>query len=104
MDGYSHVVRNIVANLNMTPTIQYIDTSFITTPLWDSAHDWCHLPPFVSAVEALYVLGAILGVLPPEAISPKSILYTTTHGQITSMSSHYDKSFLDAISATKFEF
>ena len=78
MDGYSHVVRNIVAEINMTQTIQYIDTSFITTPLWDIAPDWCHLPLLVSNVEALYVLGAVLGVLPPSAISPKSIL----HGHI----------------------
>lgn len=74
MDGYTYLVRKMVADVNKTDTIQYIDTSFITTPLWDISRDWNHLPRLVSDVEARYVLAAALGMLPPSAISHKSLL------------------------------
>lgn len=74
MDGYSYLVRKAVADINRTDIIRYIDTSFITSPLWDMSHDWNHLPRMVSDIEAMYILGAVHGLLPPSAISDKSIL------------------------------
>ena len=74
MDGYTYLVRKMVADINMTDRIQYIDTSFITAPLWDISGDWNHLPRLVSDVEAKYVMAAALGLLPPSSISDQSIL------------------------------
>lgn len=58
MDGYSHLIEQAVTEAN-DDRVQYLDTTFVTSPMWDSAFDWVHLPPQVSDVEALYMAAKI---------------------------------------------
>jgi hypothetical protein len=54
-------LNSIIANLTRSAGIQYIDTSHIIGPMWDSAWDFCHYRnDGVSSAEALYVLGKLL--------------------------------------------
>jgi len=72
MTAYSEIIREQVNNLNdkirsqgsgdqKDPQIQFLDTRFITYPLWDSSYDWYHLADQVAKVEALYFASTILG-------------------------------------------
>eukprot|EP00980_Cylindrotheca_fusiformis_P022405 scaffold9278_cov170-Cylindrotheca_fusiformis.AAC.6 len=64
MDGYSHVIAqainaSISSGKNET-FVRFVDTRFVTSPMWDSAVDWRHLPSYVSDVEALYLAAVLL--------------------------------------------
>ncbi|KAL7519099.1 hypothetical protein ACHAWX_003896 [Stephanocyclus meneghinianus] len=68
VDAYDYLVKEIVEEFqNMSGSspglqgrVQYLDTKFITYPLWDAAEDWCHLNPEVQDVEALYIASRML--------------------------------------------
>jgi hypothetical protein len=62
MDSYSHLIKQAVAEVN-DDKVQYLDTTFVTSPMWDSASDWVHLPPQVSNVEALYMAATLFDVI-----------------------------------------
>ncbi len=40
--------------------VHFIDTRFITEPMWDTANDFNHVHSRVSDVEALYIAGKVL--------------------------------------------
>lgn len=63
MDGYSYLIQKAVMENNDDERFQFVDTRFATTPMWDSAFDWRHLPPSVSDVEALYLASVLLDVI-----------------------------------------
>ncbi|CAJ1935048.1 unnamed protein product [Cylindrotheca closterium] len=78
MTAYSEIIREQVHNLNerilqeaaptttdkkqyqKDPQIQFLDTRFITYPMWDSSYDWYHLSDQVAKVEAQYIAATIL--------------------------------------------
>jgi len=59
IDNYNFIIEELVLKLNSSRVV-YLDTTFITKPLWDSSRDWCHLTPKVSSVESLYIAYALL--------------------------------------------
>ena len=59
IDSYNFIMEELVLKL-YNSRVGYLDTTFITKPLWDSSHDWCHLSPKVSSVESLYIAYALL--------------------------------------------
>ena len=60
MDAYNYLVEKVASDSNDT-RIHYIDTRFITDPLWDTAYDWNHVALRVSQVETLYIASEVLG-------------------------------------------
>jgi hypothetical protein len=63
VEGYNMVIRQAVANAR--PGIQFVDTSFIVSPLWDASTDWGHVCPQASHVEALYLVAVVMGLVEP---------------------------------------
>jgi hypothetical protein len=61
--GVSESTTTSVSSIPLPP-LQYLDTSFITTPQWDSPPDWCHFNNSVGQTEALYIAAVVFGVLP----------------------------------------
>lgn len=71
MNAYSEIIREQVDKVckqskhhhhhHHAPQIQFLDTRFITFPMWDSSYDWYHLADQVAQVEALYFASTILG-------------------------------------------
>ncbi len=59
IDSYNFIIEELVSKLNNS-RVSYLDTTFITKPLWDSSHDWCHLSRKVSSVESLYIAYVLL--------------------------------------------
>ncbi|CAJ1951698.1 unnamed protein product [Cylindrotheca closterium] len=64
MNGYSYLVEKAVRevqekNDTSNRLIRYLDTSFLVSPMWDSATDWVHLPFQVSDEEALYMASVV---------------------------------------------
>lgn len=59
IDSYNFILENLVLDANNS-RVDYLDTTFITKPVWDTAYDWCHLPLKVSSVEALYIAYVLL--------------------------------------------
>ncbi|CAJ1943661.1 unnamed protein product [Cylindrotheca closterium] len=64
MDGYTHVIQKAVEEVKKKTAIgrnlvEFLDTRFIVSPMWDNAFDWIHLAPQVSDVEALYMAAII---------------------------------------------
>jgi len=59
IDSYNMILKKIVSNVDNS-RLDYLDTTFITKPLWDSSHDWNHLPHKVSSVEALFIAYVLL--------------------------------------------
>lgn len=61
MDGYTQIIEKAVQEAKGDESIsggehvEFLDTRFITSPMWDNAFDWIHLPPQVSDVEALFI-------------------------------------------------
>ena len=43
------------------PQIEYIDTSFVLEPMWDSAPDWSHYLEFLNDEEAIYFVARMYG-------------------------------------------
>ena len=39
IDGYNYILERVVANSNNS-RVKYLDTSFITYPIWDLSYDW----------------------------------------------------------------
>ncbi|KAL3928239.1 MAG: hypothetical protein SGBAC_012738 [Bacillariaceae sp.] len=83
MDAYTHVIQKAVEEVQMgnvsgsSKHVEFLDTRFIASPMWDSAYDWVHLPPQVSDVEALYMASIIYDKL----LSDPSIGATTENGR-----------------------
>jgi hypothetical protein len=61
MNGCSHLIQKAVKAVN-DDRIEFEDTRFPTSPMWDSASDWRHLPVQVSDAEALYMDSNIFGL------------------------------------------
>jgi hypothetical protein len=59
IDSYNYILEKLVLDMNNS-RVRYLDTLFITKPVWDSAYDWCHLHHNVSLVEASYIAHALL--------------------------------------------
>ena len=59
IDSYNFILEKLVLDANNS-RVDYLDTTFITKPVWDTAYDWCHLPLKVSSVEALYIAYVLL--------------------------------------------
>jgi hypothetical protein len=59
IDSYNYILEKLVLNVNNS-RVGYLDTTFITKPVWDSSYDWCHLPHSVSLVEASYIAHVLL--------------------------------------------
>ena len=63
IDSYNYILKKIVLDtkrLFKRSRVEYVDTTFITKPVWDTAYDWCHLAHRVSSVEASYIAHTIL--------------------------------------------
>ena len=56
--SYNNILEKVVAE-NNDDLVEYIDTSFITFPLWDASWDWNNLPPEISIPEATYIVSRI---------------------------------------------
>ena len=54
--GYNLVIQKACQEYG----IEYLDTSLVTTPMWDTSEDWNHLSAYVSDREAQAVLGDML--------------------------------------------
>ena len=52
---YNELLSNVCRDLG----IRYLVTTDITTPMWDSAEDWCHYKSDVGLVEATFILREI---------------------------------------------
>jgi hypothetical protein len=75
IDEYNAALQRIVTAWNtknqhflvLSPSsskpLQYLDTSFIVTPQWDSPEDWYHYKNNVGRTEALYIAAIILGII-----------------------------------------
>ena len=59
IDSYNSILKDIVRDVNNS-RVSFLDTRFITNPVWDSAPDWCHLHSKVSTVEAFYIASQVL--------------------------------------------
>ena len=59
VEGYNAVLQ-ILVDISNDSNIEYLDTSFITYPVWDMTLDWCHHTTQVSKVEALYIAFKVL--------------------------------------------
>jgi hypothetical protein len=59
MNGYSEVIQHVCREMNIT----FLDTTFLTAPVWDAAPDWCHLDDRTSNAEVLFLTGSALGVV-----------------------------------------
>jgi hypothetical protein len=69
IDEYNAALQRIANNSSdparpEAPRRIYLDTSFITGPEWDSAEDWYHYKNEVGKQEALYLIAAVLGIMP----------------------------------------
>lgn len=40
--------------------IHFLDTSFMISPMWDSAPDWGHVPLHVTDEEAIYIQWSVV--------------------------------------------
>lgn len=45
---------------NLSSRVEFLDTNFITYPLWDTAFDFCHFTSQISDVEAMYMAAKLL--------------------------------------------
>ncbi|CAJ1951696.1 unnamed protein product [Cylindrotheca closterium] len=64
MHAYSHLVEKAVREIRErdeagNKIIRFLDTSFIISPMWDSAPDWGHLPLNVTDEEALFMASVV---------------------------------------------
>ncbi|KAL3926659.1 MAG: hypothetical protein SGBAC_013386 [Bacillariaceae sp.] len=64
MHGYNHLVKKAVQEIQQqnevgNKIIRFLDTSFITSPMWDSAPDWGHFPLNVTDEEALFMASVV---------------------------------------------
>jgi hypothetical protein len=59
IDAYNHIIEKVVQDSNHR-RVQFLDTRFITNPLWDTAYDWNHVAPLVSQHEAAYIALRVL--------------------------------------------
>jgi hypothetical protein len=68
IDGYNAVLRKVSEEMT---AITFIDTTFLVSPVWDTAPDWCHLADKVAHKEALYIAGVALGAVD---VATKSVM------------------------------
>ena len=54
------IVEGFSRDANNSPIISFIDTSFVTDPVWDSPEDWSHYNLEEGSVEAKLILSEIL--------------------------------------------
>eukprot|EP00586_Coscinodiscus_wailesii_P015846 CAMPEP_0172504546 /NCGR_PEP_ID=MMETSP1066-20121228/179664_1 /TAXON_ID=671091 /ORGANISM="Coscinodiscus wailesii, Strain CCMP2513" /LENGTH=474 /DNA_ID=CAMNT_0013280777 /DNA_START=169 /DNA_END=1596 /DNA_ORIENTATION=- len=60
MERYNVLLREICANRRKKGhDVEFLDTDFITLPMWDSSRDWNHVMEKVQKVEAQYVAAAL---------------------------------------------
>lgn len=60
IDAYNYLVQNLILLPSNKNNTFFLDTEFISNPMWDIAYDWCHLPRQVADVEALYIASVTL--------------------------------------------
>mmetsp|Transcript_31203 Transcript_31203/g.67452 ORF Transcript_31203/g.67452 Transcript_31203/m.67452 type:complete len:531 (+) Transcript_31203:93-1685(+) len=60
IDAYNYIIEKVVHESNHS-RVHFVDTRFITDPLWDTAYDWNHIAPRVSQAEAAYIALKVLG-------------------------------------------
>jgi hypothetical protein len=72
IDSYNRALARVVNHLNhrakehwgstssLPPRAKYLDTEFITRPMWDSPPDWIHFANEVGRVESLYIAAVVL--------------------------------------------
>jgi len=60
INAYNKAIADVC---NQFENVNFVDTSFIVGPMWDSSLDWNHLAPEVKSVEAFYLAAVVLGVL-----------------------------------------
>jgi hypothetical protein len=65
IDFYQTALQRVVAKTAAAspsnPPV-YLDTTFISKPMWDSAHDWSHLSGRVALAQTLFIAATILDV------------------------------------------
>jgi len=65
MDGYTHIIQKAVKEVNRNESIsggkhvEFLDTRFIVSPMWDNAFDWVHFAPKINNVEALFMAAVL---------------------------------------------
>jgi hypothetical protein len=59
MEGYNNIIQQICREKNVT----FLDSSFLSEPLWDSRPDWNHLGGNEKGLEAVYLTARALGVV-----------------------------------------
>ena len=60
IDGYNTIIERACQEMNVT----FLDTRFISSPLWDSAPDWSHLLHPINVAELNYMAAMTLNVRP----------------------------------------
>jgi hypothetical protein len=68
MNGYSEVIQRVCREMNIT----FLDTTFLTAPVWDASPDYCHLDNRTSNAELLFLTGSALGVVMDGKVKPLS--------------------------------
>jgi hypothetical protein len=66
VDQYNAAVLRVVdaaseGTLSLFPP-EYLDTSFITKPMWDSPPDWCHFENEVGRIQSIFIAAKLLGI------------------------------------------
>ncbi|CAJ1965349.1 unnamed protein product [Cylindrotheca closterium] len=62
-NGYNYLLEQAILAVNKSspsPKVHFLDTLFITHPMWDVAYDLYHLPRKVSDLEAIYIASVVL--------------------------------------------
>jgi hypothetical protein len=63
MDEYNLAMRRVVSSLsNRSPPPLFLDSDFITKPMWDSPGDWYHFENEAGRIEAIYIAATVLEV------------------------------------------
>jgi hypothetical protein len=57
------VARVAASESGSSPPPEYLDTSFITRPMWDSPPDWYHFQNEVGRIQSIFIAATILGVI-----------------------------------------
>jgi hypothetical protein len=66
MDHYNAALRRVVsvaASDESLSSPEYLDSSFITKPMWDSPPDWGHFKNEAGRVQSVFIAAKVLDIV-----------------------------------------